>query len=40
MLKQAVKRVVDSIEIKNLDRERMEREGLMHYDKKYEISPF
>jgi len=40
ILKEAVKRVVDSIEIKRLDRERMEREGLMHYDKKFEMSPY
>jgi len=39
-LKQAVKRLVSSIKIKNFDRERMEREGLMHYDKRYELSKF
>lgn len=39
-LKQAVKKLVSTLQIKNLDRERMEREGLMHYDKQYEISPY
>lgn len=35
-LKQAVKELVKTIKIKNLDRERMEKEGLMHYDKVFE----
>lgn len=39
-LKQAVKQLVSTIKIKNLDSERMEREGLMHYDNQYEVSPF
>jgi len=40
LLKQAVKQLIGTIKIKNLDRERMEREGLMHYDKRYELSKF
>lgn len=39
-LKQAVKQLVSTIKIKNFDRERMEREGLMHYDKEFELSEF
>ncbi len=39
-LKQAVKKLVSTIKIKNLDRERMEKEGLMHYDKKFAISEY
>lgn len=39
-LKQAVKQLISTIKIKNFDRKRMEREGLMHYDKYYKISPF
>jgi len=39
-LKQAAKQIISTIRIKNLDRERMEREGLMHYDKKFEISEY
>lgn len=35
-LKEAVKELVKTIEIKNFDRERMEKEGLMHYDKAFE----
>lgn len=35
-LKQAVKELVKTIKIKNFDRERMEKEGLMHYDKEFE----
>ena len=34
-LKQAVKELVKTIKIKNFDRERMEKEGLMHYDKEF-----
>jgi len=39
-VKQAAKQVISTIQLKNLDRERMEREGLMHYDKKFEISEY
>ncbi len=39
-IKQAVKQLVGTIKIKNMDRERMEREGLLHHDKQYEISPY
>ena len=35
-LKQAVKRLVRTIKIKNFDRDRMQKEGLMHYDKEFE----
>ncbi|QOY55604.1 hypothetical protein HUE87_05080 [Candidatus Sulfurimonas marisnigri] len=35
-LKEAVKALVKTIKIKNLDKERMEKEGLMHYDKEFE----
>ncbi len=34
-LKQAVKELVKTIKIKNFDRGRMEKEGLMHYDKEF-----
>jgi len=40
LTKQAAKQIISTIRIKNLDRERMEREGLMHYDKKFEISEY
>lgn len=36
VLKDAVKQVVNSLKIKNMDVERMEAEGLMHYDKLFE----
>src|SRR3990167_963940 len=39
-LKLAVKKLITTIEIKNFDRERMEREGLMHYDEEYTLSSF
>ena len=39
-LKQAVKQLISTIRIKNLDRDRMEREGLLHPGKQYEISPY
>lgn len=35
-LKQAVKELVKTIKIKNFDRKRMEKEGLMHYDKEFQ----
>jgi len=38
--KQAVKQIISTLKIKNLNRERMEREGLMHDDKKFEISEY
>ncbi|WP_373004159.1 hypothetical protein [Sulfurimonas sp.] len=37
-LKQAVKELVKTIKIKNFDKERMEKEGLMHYDKEFKSS--
>jgi len=36
-LKEAVKAVIGSLHIKNFDKERMEREGLIHEDKIYEL---
>ena len=36
LLKQAVKQIISTLKIKNFDRERMEKEGLMHYDKEFE----
>lgn len=39
-LKQAMKELVGSLEIKNLDRERMEREGLWHPGKPFDVSEF
>jgi hypothetical protein len=39
-LKQAVKRLVDTLNIKNMDRRRMEQEGLLHNNKTYEIYPY
>jgi hypothetical protein len=39
-LKIAVKKLISTLEIKTLDRERIEREGLMHYDQHYKISPY
>ena len=38
-LKDAVSQIVESIEIKNLDVERMEAEGLMFYGKQFELTP-
>lgn len=38
-LKDAVNQIVESIKIKNLDVERMEAEGLMFYDKEFELDP-
>lgn len=38
-LKDAVKQIVESIKIKNLDVERMEAEGLMFYDKSFDLEP-
>jgi len=40
LLKQAAEQLIGTIKIKNMDRERMEREGLMHHGKTYEISPY
>lgn len=34
-LKQAVKKLIRTIKIKNFDRDRMQKEGLMHYDKEF-----
>jgi len=34
-LKAQVKQIINTIRIKNFDRQRMEKEGLMHYDKKF-----
>lgn len=34
-VKEAVKGVIKTLEIKDFDRDRMEREGLMHYDKPF-----
>jgi len=34
-LKAQVKQIISTIRIKNFDRQRMEKEGLMHYDKKF-----
>jgi len=39
-LKNAVKQLIETIKIKNFDRERMKREGLIHVGEFYEISPF
>ena len=38
-LKDAVTQIVESIQIKNLDLERMEAEGLMFYGKQFELTP-
>lgn len=38
-LKEAVKQIAESIKIKNLDVERMEEEGLMFYDKPFDLDP-
>lgn len=35
-IKQAVKKAVSTLKIKNIDIKRMEKEGLMHYDKEFE----
>lgn len=34
-IKQAVKKAISTLKIKNIDKERMEKEGLMHYDKEF-----
>lgn len=39
-LKLAVKKIVESLQIKNMDRQRMEREGLLYVGKEYVISPY
>lgn len=39
-LKQAVKKIVTTLQIKNMDRERMQREGLLSEGRDYVISPF
>lgn len=39
-LKRDVKQLIGSLRIKNMDVERMEREGLLHHDKEYAISPY
>lgn len=39
-LKQAVKKIVATLQIKDMDRERMQREGLLYEGKDYVISPF
>ena len=39
-LKEALKELVKTIKIKNFDRERMEKEGLMHYDKEFKSTKF
>lgn len=39
-LKQAVKKIVTTLQIKNMDRERMQREGLLYEGRDYVISPF
>jgi len=39
-LKNAVKQLIETIKIKNFDRERMEREGLIHVGEYYKTSPF
>ena len=39
-LKQAVKKIVATLKIKNVDWERMQREGLVYVGKEYEISPY
>jgi len=39
-LKDAVKQLIGTIRIKNFDRERMEREGLLLHGKQYRISPY
>lgn len=39
-LKQAVKQMLDSLEIKNLDQERMAREGLWHPEKAFDPSEY
>ena len=40
LLKQATEQLISTIKIKNMDRERMEREGLIYHGKTYEISPY
>ncbi len=40
ILKDAVKQAVKTLKIKNIDIPRMEREGLMHYDKEFESTKF
>lgn len=35
-IKEAVKKAVSTLKIKNIDIKRMEKEGLMHYDKEFE----
>lgn len=40
LIKQAAKQIIATIKIKNFDRERMEKEGLIHYDKKFELSEY
>ena len=39
-LKLAVKRIVESLQIKDVDWERMAQEGLLHEGKEYTLSPF
>lgn len=39
-LKKSVQKLVGTLNIKNMDRERMEREGLLHSNKTYEIYPY
>ena len=34
-IKQAVKKAISTLKIKNIDIKRMEKEGLMHYDKEF-----
>ena len=40
VLKEAVKQIVDSLKIKNIDIERMKSEGLWHPDKSFESNPW
>lgn len=38
--KQAANQVINTLKIKSFDRERMEKEGLMHYEKIFEVSEY
>lgn len=40
LTKQAAKQIISTLKIKNFDRVRMERDGLMHYDKIFELSKY